>query len=67
MYKIFLYRFQSLAVLRLIYEHIFSFLKDMIVAVCSPSIFSSPVSERLLNKVENATLDISWLGLKSVK
>jgi len=38
-----------------------SFLKDMIVAVCSPSIFSSPVSERLLNKVENATLDISWL------
>ena len=46
---------------------IFSFLKDMIVAVCSPSIFSSPVSERLLNKVENATLDISWLGLESVK
>ena len=33
----------------------------MVVAVCSPSIFSSPVSERLLNKVENATLDISWL------
>jgi len=38
-----------------------SFIKDMLIAVCSPSIFDSPISERLINKVENATLDQSWI------
>lgn len=33
----------------------------MIIAVCSPSIFDSPISERLIQKVENATLDKSWI------
>jgi len=38
-----------------------SFIKDMLIAVCSPSIFDSPISERLIHKVENATLDQSWI------
>ena len=33
----------------------------MIIAVCSPAIFESPISERLIQKVENATLDKSWI------
>ena len=33
----------------------------MLIAVLSPSIFESPVSERLIQKVENATLDKSWI------
>jgi len=33
----------------------------MIIAVCSPSIFDSPISDRLIKKVENATLDKSWI------
>jgi len=33
----------------------------MVIAVCSPSIFDSPISDRLIQKVENATLDKSWI------
>jgi len=38
-----------------------SFLKDMIIAVCSPSIFNSPISDRLIKKLETSPLDRSWI------
>jgi len=38
-----------------------SFVKDMIIAACSPSIFDSPISTRLIKKLECAPLDASWI------
>jgi len=38
-----------------------SFLKDMVIAACSPSIFFSPISEKLISKLESAPLDQSWI------
>jgi len=38
-----------------------SFLKDMVIAACSPSIFFSPISEKLISKIESSPLDKSWI------
>ena len=33
----------------------------MVIAACSPSIFFSPISEKLISKLESAPLDQSWI------
>ena len=33
----------------------------MVIAACSPSIFFSPISEKLISKIESSPLDKSWI------